>query len=85
MYTKVVVDMERVKLLESDKAVRFVIDQVMFRVISRRERSHAGLDLHSQTTDKQPHSLTLCSWVDSNMNANAGDRFGGCRNISLRC
>ena len=61
--------MERVKLLESDKAVRFVIDQVMFRVFSRREHSHAGLISHSQTTDTQPHSLTLCSWVDSNMNA----------------
>ena len=32
LYETVVLDMERVKLLESDKAVRFVLDQVTFRV-----------------------------------------------------
>ena len=37
LYETVELDMERVKLLESDKAVRFVLDQVTFCVC---------LDLH---------------------------------------
>jgi hypothetical protein len=35
LYETVVLDMERVKLLESDKAVRFVLDQVTIGVFTR--------------------------------------------------